>query len=223
MRKLSRRELAQMAAAITATRVIAASADQTAPFDAAEGGPAGSAQGVSDYTGPLTGVTSGIDDRRFDPVAYARDRYAAAPRRLRFQASTRSQAEEWQKALRAKVMELVGLPADPSRRRASSAEAERTPLRPMTLERRTFPTYTREKIVFDSRPGVSVLAYLLLPTSSQTPAATVICIPGHGRGVDDIVGIDEQGRDRVDKAGRSLGARWQQQIREHAEAGPAVE
>jgi dienelactone hydrolase len=30
---------------------------------------------------------------------------------------------------------------------------------------------------------------------------TVVCVPGHGRGVDDIVGIDDQGRDRTDKAG----------------------
>src|SRR5262249_51332344 len=30
---------------------------------------------------------------------------------------------------------------------------------------------------------------------------TMICVPGHGRGVDDIVGIDEQGRDRTDKSG----------------------
>ena len=29
----------------------------------------------------------------------------------------------------------------------------------------------------------------------------MICVPGHGRGVDDIVGIDEQGRDRTDKSG----------------------
>jgi hypothetical protein len=29
----------------------------------------------------------------------------------------------------------------------------------------------------------------------------MICVPGHGRGVDDIVGIDDQGRDRTDKAG----------------------
>jgi hypothetical protein len=29
----------------------------------------------------------------------------------------------------------------------------------------------------------------------------MIRIPGHGRGVDDIVGIDERGRDRTDKAG----------------------
>ena len=79
--------------------------------------------------------------------------------------------------------------------------SERGPLRPATLETRTFPGYRREKIVFDSRPGVSVLAYVLQPTNAKTPAPVVVCVPGHGRGVDDIVGIDEQGRDRTDKAG----------------------
>jgi dienelactone hydrolase len=48
---------------------------------------------------------------------------------------------------------------------------------------------------------VSVLAYVLTPSRGQTPAPAMICVPGHGRGVDDIVGIDEQGRDRTDKAG----------------------
>src|SRR5262249_55183927 len=56
-------------------------------------------------------------------------------------------------------------------------------------------------VVFDSAPGVSVLAYVLLPDKARKPSPTVICIPGHGRGVDDIVGIDEQGKDRTDKAG----------------------
>ena len=204
MRKLSRRELGQMAAAVTVVPALPLDAQ---PFDSAEDGPSGSAQGRPDqgvpssYIGPLTGVTSGIDGRRFDPVAYTLDRYAAAPRRLRFQARTRPQAEEWQKALRSKVMELVGLTSDLSRRGANGAEVARQALRPVTLETRTFPTYTREKVVFDSRPGVSVLAYVLRPQKASTPAATVICVPGHGRGVDDIVGIDEQGRDRTDKAG----------------------
>src|SRR5262245_42354249 len=170
MKKLSRRELGQMAAAVTVAKALPVDAQQPA---------------ASNYIGPLTGVTSGIDGRRFDPVAYTRDRYAAAPRRLRFQARTRPQAEEWQKALRSKVIELVGLAADLSRR-SGSAEVARQALRPVTLEKRAFPSYTREKVIFDSRPGISVLAYLLLPTSAQTPAATVICIPGHGRGVDDI-------------------------------------
>jgi dienelactone hydrolase len=69
------------------------------------------------------------------------------------------------------------------------------------LETRAFAGYRREKIVFDSRDGVSVLAYVLVPDKLSRPAATVICVPGHGRGVDDIVGIDDDGRQRTDKVG----------------------
>jgi dienelactone hydrolase len=175
MTKLSRRELARVAAGLTAARAVRLWGQAPAP---------------SAYVGPLTGIEKGLEDRRFDPVAYTIDLYAAAPRRLRFQARTRSDAEAWQKTLREKLTELVGgFPAD------------RQLLRPITVETRSFPGYSREKIVFDSRPGVSVLAYLLLPEQARKPAATMICVPGHGRGVDDIVGIDDKGRERTDKAG----------------------
>jgi dienelactone hydrolase len=175
MTKLSRRELGRLAAAMTATRVAHLGAQARQP---------------SGYIGPLTGVMSGVDDRRFDPVLYARDRFSAAPRRLRFQARTRPEAEAWQKTLRAKITELVG-----------GFPSSRSPLRPVTLETRAFAGYRREKIVFDGREGVSVLAYLLLPDRVRPPMPAVICIPGHGRGVDDIVGIDEEGRERTDKPG----------------------
>ena len=79
--------------------------------------------------------------------------------------------------------------------------SSRAPLNPAVLDTRSFPGYTRKKIVFDSQPGVSVLAYLLLPEKARRPAAVMICVPGHGRGVDDIVGIDEKGNERTDKAG----------------------
>jgi dienelactone hydrolase len=177
MRKLSRRELARMVAALPAMRALPLGAQAPVPR------PAG-------YIGPLTGITTGLENRRFDPVAYTRDLYAAAPRRLRFEARTRGQAEEWQQTLRSKLTDLIG-----------AFPTERQPLQPVTFETRAFPGYRREKIVFDSRPGVSVLAYVLLPVNARTPAATVVCVPGHGRGVDDIVGIDEQGRDRTDRAG----------------------
>jgi dienelactone hydrolase len=175
MKTVSRRELARILAALPAVQALPLGAQ---------------AQQPSGYIGPLTGITKGIDDRRFDPVAYTRDLYAAAPRRLRFQARARGPAEAWQQQLRAKLIELIG--AFPS---------QRQPLRPVVLESRAFPGYRREKIVFDSRPGVSVLAYVLMPAKIATPAPTMICIPGHGRGVDDIVGIDDQGRERTDKAG----------------------
>ena len=177
MTKLSRRELVQLTAAAAASQAVRLDAQTQMPAP-------------SSYIGPLTGVTQGVDDRRFDPVAYTRERYAALPRQLRFQARTRNESEQWQKALRSKVVELIG-----------GFPAERQPLRPISLETRTFPAYTREKIVFNSRSDVSVLAYLLMPNKAPRPAPVMICIPGHGRGVDDIVGIDELGNERTDKAG----------------------
>jgi len=175
MKKMSRRELGAFAAGIAATSRSSLRAQTTRQ---------------PSYVGPLTGVESGIDDRGFDPVAYTRHLYDAAPRRLRFAATSRADAEAWQGALRTRLIELLG-----------GFPETRSPLEPITLEARTFPAYRREKIVFDSRPGLSVLAYLLVPSQTRTPAATVICVPGHGRGVDDIVGIDDQGRDRTDKSG----------------------
>jgi dienelactone hydrolase len=175
MDKLSRRELGRLAADVVTARALA---PPTQP----------PAQPL--YTGPLTGIVSGLEDRRFDPVAYTRDLYAAAPRRLRFQARTRAEAEAWQRTLHARLIDLLG-----------GFSLERLALRAATIDARSFPSYRREKVVFDSRPGVTVLAYVLVPTQATPPVPTVICVPGHGRGVDDIVGIDEQGRDRTDKTG----------------------
>src|SRR5262245_63373583 len=93
MRKMSRRELARILATVPALRAIPVAA-QTPPS--------------AGYIGPLTGITKGLDDRRFDPVPFTRDLYAAAPRRLRFQATTRGQAEAWQQQLRSRLIDLVG-------------------------------------------------------------------------------------------------------------------
>ncbi len=170
MKPISRRHLARLAAgAITAQ---AAAAPQAS------------------YVGPLTGVQKGLQDRRFDPVAYTMDLFDAAPRRLRFQARSPKEARAWQRKLAAKVTELLGgFPAAPA------------PLKAAVLETRDFPGYGSEKVVFDSRPGVSVLAYVLIPKEARPPVPVMICVPGHGRGVDDIVGIDEKGQDRANKPG----------------------
>jgi dienelactone hydrolase len=175
--RLSRRDLGRLVAAFAAARSVRAAASTQTPASS------------STYVGPLTGVAE-VADRGFDPVVFARELYAAAPRQLRFQARTRAEAESWQRDLRAKLTELVG-----------GFPATRSPLRPRILETRSFPAYRREKIVFDSRGGVSVLVYVLTPLPIERPSPVMICVPGHGRGVDDIVGVDEQGRDRTDKAG----------------------
>jgi dienelactone hydrolase len=130
---------------------------------------------------------SGGEEAGLDPVQWTLEQYKSAPLRLTFRAKNKAEAEAWQKQLRAKITELIGgFPA-------------RTPLKPRTIEVRDFPGFRREKFAFESRPGLTVIGYLLLPKSGKTPHASVVCVPGHGRGVDDIVGIDENGRDRTEK------------------------
>jgi dienelactone hydrolase len=180
LRKVYRRDRAKLAPGLAASRALPASASAGRTQN-----PGSTANG-----GTLTGGSAGLEGRQFDPVAWSRARFDATPRRLRFQARTRRQAETWQRQLRAKLTELLG-----------GFPSGRTPLRPAVLETREFPGYRREKVVFDSQPGVTVLAYVLVPASASAPVPAMICIPGHGRGVDDIVGIDDQGRDRTDKSG----------------------
>lgn len=124
-----------------------------------------------------------------DPVAWTQQRYRDAPLRLTFAAKNRADAESWQLQLRAKVTELLG------------GFPERSALRPETLEVRQYPGYRRERILFQSRPGVAVLGDLLTPANRKPPYAAVVAIPGHGRGLDDIVALDENGRDRSGKPG----------------------
>jgi dienelactone hydrolase len=149
--------------------------------------PARAADGAT-YTGALDGFEDKVDAAGFDPVLYTKKLHDAAPLHMTFTAQTPREAQLWQKKLRAKLIELVGgFPASPS------------PLKAQTLEVRDFPAYRREKFVIQSQPGLYVLGYLLTPKSGTAPHPAVICIPGHGRGVDDIVGIDENGRDRTEK------------------------
>lgn len=142
------------------------------------------------YSGPLDGLESKIDARTFDPVAWTRERWQAAPLRLTYSARSPKETIAWQRKLRAKLVELIG-----------GFPSERVALNPLLLETRDFPGYRREKFVLTTRPGVSTLVYQLTPKSAGAKSPAVICIPGHGRGVDDIVGVDQEGRDRTNKAG----------------------
>jgi dienelactone hydrolase len=134
------------------------------------------------YTGPLDGLENKVPMAEFDPVAWTLDRHKTAPMKMTFKATTKKQAEVWQKSFRTKVTELIG-----------GFPETRTPLKPQTLDVADFPDYRRERFIIETRPGVMLLGVLLTPKGSG-PFPTVICVPGHGRGVDDIVGVDENGK-----------------------------
>jgi dienelactone hydrolase len=149
----------------------------------------GHAETLRQESGTVEASNKSLELDELDPVHWTLQRYQSAPLRLTFRATNRADAEIWQQELRAKLIELIG------------GFPERIPLRPETLEVRQYPGYRREKLLFQSRPGVTVIGYLLTPTGRKPPYPTVVAIPGHGRGVDDIVGIDENGHDRTGNPG----------------------
>ncbi len=125
----------------------------------------------------------------FDPMPFALAQYAAMPMALRFAATTRKEARAWQRKLRRTLLRLLG-----------GFPKERCPLEPQVLEVRELTTrtdddclipYRRETVTFQSRPNLTVFGYFLKPLTNGDKLPVVICLPGHGRGVDDIVGINE--------------------------------
>lgn len=162
------------------------------------------------YNGPLGRFPQEEDRPELDPVEWTRARYVEMPRRMRFQAQNADEALKWQRTLRAKLMDLLG-----------GFPVQKVPLASKSLEKREFPGYTREAVLFQTRPGLMAFAYIVVPTQGKGPFPTVICIPGHGRGVDDIVGIDKEGTDRKAKEGYQFD--FALQIAEQGMAAVAVE
>ena len=167
------------------------------------------AQEVNPYQGALAKFGNQVEAEEYDSLAWTRKRYEEMPRRLRFQAKDRKGAETWQKSLRDKLTELMG------------GFPRRTALRARVLEGREFPAYTRDTVVFESRPGLGVFGYLLIPKAKTGPHPIVVSVPGHGRGADDIVGIDEKGRDRTEKVPYAYD--YAIQLVEHGMAAFAIE
>jgi dienelactone hydrolase len=165
---------------------------------------------VTAYSTALDGFESKVNMASFDPVAWTKERYRQMPMKLTFNAKSKAEAQAWQKKLRAKLVELVG-----------GFPAQRVPLAPQTLEVREFPKYRREKFVITTQEGMALLGYLLTPSGKAAPHPAMICVPGHGRGVDDLVAVDDKGNDRTTKPHYQYD--YAVQVVEHGMAAVAIE
>lgn len=94
-----------------------------------------------------------------------------------FSAKNEGQWKKWQNDLRAKLTELLG-----------GFPETKHPLKPVIVKKEKKDGYTQEKVVFESEPGVSVPAYLLIPDGVKRNNKALLCLHGHGRGKVDIVG-----------------------------------
>lgn len=127
----------------------------------------------------------------FDTLSFTRTLAESTAQTMRFRARSRPEAVRWQQDLRKALSSLMG------------GFPQRCALTPRVFEKKDFGRYVRETVIFRSRPGLDVFAYWLLPpqTAEQRENGArklpcVICLPGHGRGVDSIVGMDAKGKMR---------------------------
>lgn len=97
-----------------------------------------------------------------------------------FKAETKQDWKIWKGNLKAKLIELLG-----------GFPQEKCSLKPKILERIEEEDYWREKVVFNSQEDVSIPAYILIPKGIEKngKAKALLCLHGHGRGKDDVVGI----------------------------------
>jgi dienelactone hydrolase len=102
--------------------------------------------------------------------------YDEHPQLLRFRATDQAEWEEWRRALRGRLADLLGAPGDDAR----------VPLNPRTVDVQVEEAYRREKIVYDTAAGVSAVAYLLIPKDVSLPRPAVLCPPGHGLGKEAV-------------------------------------
>lgn len=102
----------------------------------------------------------------------------------------------WQARARARVRALAG---EPPGRVAPDVE---------TTERVDCGTYTRERVVFDADPTMSVPAFVLVPKRRTRPGPAMLALHGHGPGKDAICAIDaDDGHDAGGRYAHDLATR----------------
>ena len=149
--------------------------------------------------------------RRMDSKEFCLSEYDAIQPASAFTATSASAAKRWRDRARKKLVDRLG-----------GFPSTKAPLNAEVLETRDFGSYTREKIAFDTRHNLSTVGYLLLPKGGARPLPAVVVFSGHGRGLPDILGLDDEGNPRAE---RNVGyaKEYALQCAEHGYATFAVE
>jgi len=121
-------------------------------------------------------------NHNFSMMEFLKRKYQESKRPLTFKATTKEEAEAWQKKMYKKLVELLG-GFPPS-----------CDLNPEIVSSEQEEGYTLHKVVFDSEPGMSVIAWLLVPDNIKPGERrpTVIALHGHDgeAGKDNVIGRD---------------------------------
>jgi len=115
-------------------------------------------------------------DTRHDFEGYLERLYAQHTREWAYPAGDAAAFRRWQPRARKQLLKLLTM-----------AHRERVPsnLRREVVEETA--DYTRERLYYDTLPGITAPAYLLVPKGVKLPAPAVLCPPGHGDGMNQVL------------------------------------
>jgi cephalosporin-C deacetylase-like acetyl esterase len=195
----------------TAAGVLAAAGLHAADASAVELTADVTARSAERSIAPSAELSKELVERQLDSQAFSLSEYDSITPALHFAEMNAESAREWQRVARHRLIERLG-----------GFPATRADLRPEVLERRDFGTYVRERVVFQTRDNLSAVGYLLLPADRPRPLPAVVCFSGHGRGVDDLLGIAPDGTQQPTR-GAGYAKEYALQCVEHGYATFALE
>ncbi|MGB9758789.1 MAG: alpha/beta hydrolase family protein [Thermoproteota archaeon] len=126
----------------------------------------------------------------YRPLTYYKKLYEQIERKFSFRAKSIEEWQQWKNEFRSKLIELINL---------DYPESE---LEPKKVEEKEFQEYVREKVIFRSDKFSLVPAYVLVPKNREDKLPAVVAMHGHGYGKNDLVGIWEDGTERINPSSR---------------------
>ncbi len=130
-------------------------------------------------------------DNLLHPVALYESIYANEPRTFAIPLTAEPvEWEPWRVAFRCALRDRLG-----------GFPSQQTAIRYRAASPTRHPGYQRQYIEYESAPGVTVPAWLLIPEGRTRAGPAVIAVHGHGYGMDELVGINLDGSERAEPQG----------------------
>lgn len=129
-------------------------------------------------------------DPLFSPIPTLDSDHRAAVQSCAFTAATSADARRWQRRARPALADCLGF-----------LDQKRVALRPKTVEQVDRGSYLRRKVILHASPTSTLPVYVLIPHRIPRPLPVVLALHGHGYGVKDIVGLWEDGCERLTPSG----------------------
>jgi len=126
----------------------------------------------------------------YKPLAYYKKLYEQMERKFSFKAKSIEEWQKWKDEFRSKLIELINL------------DYPKSELEPKKVDEKEFQDYVREKVIFRSDKLSLVPAYVLVPKNHKNKLPAVVAMHGHGYGKNDLVGIWEDGSERINPSSR---------------------